>query len=394
MSHTMRTSLLWALALLLSAARLSAGEPTVRETRVGSTSTIRIQSAGRGDVIYRLDLSPRHSPASKPNEILKKWESYRLGAFVCFNTNQFTGEEYCKSRDPKVYNPRQLNVAGWVSAFKAAGMKFALLTTRHTSGFLLWDSATTRFDVAESGNTTDVCKEFVRECRRQRVVPAFYYCLWGGERWKPDRNARAVILAQLYELATRYGEIPYFWIDMPCWAPSDLSVREIYDCLKSLQPNCLVEFNQYVQDGTQISSFPTDVIDGEMTLPPAAGHKPLRTIDGKTWYLPYEFCLVSQSRVGGYDTDPLGPSCWFTYGSGKKFAASHPFPAEAVVARIKLGWKRGAANVILSAAPDHSGQMRPEDVQQLRRIGQILHNEKPSPLKPPSKDRRAKESSQ
>jgi hypothetical protein len=136
----------------------------------------------------------------------------------------------------------------------------------------------------------------------------------------------------------------------------------------------VVEFNQYVQDGTELSSFPTDVVDGEMTPPPAAGHNPLRTIAGKQRYLPYEYCLVSQSRVGGYETDPLGPSCWFTYGTGKKFAASLPFPAEAVAKRIKLGWQRGAANVLLSTAPDYTGRMRAEDVEQLRRLGRILRS--------------------
>ena len=152
-------------------------------------------------------------------------------------------------------------------------MKYAVLTTRHTSGFLLWDSATTDFDVASSGNTTDVCREFVRECRRQGLVPAFYYCLWGG-KWNPRPDARAIVLAQLYELATQFGEIPYFWLDMDNWAPPDLSVREIYDELKTLQPNAVVEFNQHVQDGRKIRYFPTDVLDGELTPPPAAGHNP------------------------------------------------------------------------------------------------------------------------
>ena len=50
-------------------------------------------------------------------------------------------------------------------------MKYALLTTRHTSNFLLWDSATTEIDVAQSGNTTDVCKEFVKEVPPPRVDP-------------------------------------------------------------------------------------------------------------------------------------------------------------------------------------------------------------------------------
>ena len=279
--------------------------------------------------------------------------------------------------------PPQLDVAGWVTAFKEAGMKYAVLTTRHCSGFLLWNSATTDFDVARSGNTTDVCREFVKQCRRQGLAPAFYYCLWGG-KWHPHPNARAMILAQLYELATRYGEIPYFWIDMMNWAPADLSTQEIYDMLKTLRPNAVVEFNQQVQDGSENRFFPTDVVDGELTPPPATGHKPLRTIGGKTYYLPFDYNLVSQSRPGGYTYDPLGPSCWFTYGTGKKFTPSRPFSAEALAKQIRLGWSRGASTVLLATAPDYTGRMRPEDVEQLRRLGRILRNEEPTLPKPTS----------
>jgi hypothetical protein len=378
-TQTVRALLLSAIAGLFSAAERCAAEPTVTENRDGGTSVIRIKAADGSQKVYRMDLSRHHSPATEKTDLLKKWESYRLGAFVCFNTNQFTGEEFCKTRDPKVYNPPHLDVAGWVLAFKAAGMKYAVLTTRHTSGFLLWDSATTDFDVASSGNTTDVCKEFASECRKQGLVPAFYYCLWGGKDWMPNPNARAIIVAQLYELATQFGEIPYLWIDMKNWAPAALSTQEIYDALKNLQPNCVVEFNQHVQDGTKIAYFPTDVVDGELTPPPATGHNPIRKVGDKTYYLPFDYNLVSQSRGGGYNYDPLGPSCWFTYREGKGFKPSHPFPAEAVAKQIQLGCKRGAANVLLATAPDHTGRMRPEDVEQLRRLGKILRSQTPKP---------------
>ncbi len=364
------------------ATQLRAAEPLVTETREGGTSAIRIRSADGGERVYRIDLSRRHSPAAEKTDVLKKWESCRLGAFVCFNTNQFTGQEFCTARDAKVYNPSQLDVAGWVRAFKEAGMKYAVLTTRHTSGFLLWDSATTDFDVTHSGNTTDVCKEFVRECRRQGLTPAFYYCLWGGKGWYPHPNARAIILAQLCELATQYGEIPYFWMDMMNWAPENLTAQEIYDCLKTLQPKSVVLFNQHIEDGTKIVHFPTDVLNGELHLPPESGHTPLRKVGDKICFLPFEFEPVSQSRPGGYTYDPLGPSCWFTYGEGRNFKPSHPFPAEAVAKRIRLGWKRGAANVLLATAPDHTGRMRAEDVEQLRRIGQILRDGGPALPKP------------
>jgi alpha-L-fucosidase len=349
-------------------------EPVVKESREGGTSVIRITSSAGVEQVYRMDLSKRHTPATTKNNLLANWESYRFGAFVCFNTNQFSGSEHCQIADPKLYNPQHLDVAGWVAAFKEAGMKYAVLTTRHTSGFLLWNSATTDFDVASSGNPTDVCQEFVRECRRQGLVPAFYYCLWGGE-WKPHPAARAALLAQLYELATRYGAIPYFWLDMMNWAPSDITAQEIYDLLKTLQPNAVVEFNQHVQDGTQIRYFPTDVVDGELVPPPATGHNPRRTIAGQTYYLPFDYNLVSQYRAGGIKYDPLGPSCWFTYGAGRGFPPSHPFPVEPLAKQIRLGWNRGAANVLLATAPDHTGRMRPEDVEQLRQLGKLLRED-------------------
>jgi len=376
MSRAFSTAMLCmvVIAATFMAAQVTLAEPVIKETREGGTSVIRITSTDGAEKVYRIDLPKRHFPASEQTDLLKKWESYRLGAFVCFNSNQFSGSEHCKITDPKIYNPQHLDVAGWVAAFKAAGMKYAVLTTRHTSGFLLWDSATTNFDVASSGNTTDVCREFVKECHKQGLAPAFYYCLWGG-KWKPNPNARAIILAQLYELATEYGQIPYFWLDMMNWAPPDLSAQEIYDAVKALQPNTVVMLNQHVQDGTKINYFPTDVVNGELVLPPATGHDPFRTVDGKTYYLPFEYSLVSQSREGGIKYDLLGPSCWFTYGEGKKFVPSRPFPAEALAKQIRLGWKRGAANVLLATAPDHSGRMRPENVEQLRRLGRVLCEE-------------------
>lgn len=363
-----------AIAVTVVAAQAASAEPIVKETREGGISVIRITPDEGAEKTYRIDLSQRHSPASEPNALLKTWESYRLGAFVCFNTNQYSGIETCRTTDAKAYNPEQLDVARWVAAFKSAGMKYAVLTTRHTSGFLLWDSATTNFDVASSGNTTDVCGEFVKECRKQGLAPAFYYCLWGG-KWKPDANARAVNLAQLYELAMAYGEIPYFWLDMMNWAPPDLAAQEIYDALRSLQPNAVVTFNQHVQDGTKINYFPTDIVNGELVLPPATGHDAARTVAGATYYLPFEYSLVCQSREGGYKYDPLGPSCWFTYGEGKDFVPSRPFPAKALAQQVRLGWKRGAANVLLATAPDHTGRMRPEDVEQLRRLGRVLRGD-------------------
>ena len=353
-------------------------EPAVVEqTRPDGLTELRIVSSGSTNATYRLDLKTHHEPATSDTGAIRRWEAYRFGGFVCFNDNQFklADSEFSKNTDPNTYNPTNLNVAGWATAMKNAGMKYAVLTTRHTSGFLLWDSATSAFDVASSGNKTDVCAEFVKECRRHGIAPGFYYCLWGGGQWMAHPNARAIILAQLHELATRYGEIPYFWIDMPYWRPANLSPQEVYDAIKNAQPNAVVILNQGIQDGSELRYFPTDVVNGETHLPPAGGHKPYRTVNGKRYYLPFEFEPVSQHGGSGFSNTPQGPvGAWFTYGEGRGFKASQPFQAKLLFDWIKQGYDRGAANVLLSLGADHTGSMRQEDVRQLVELGKMLRD--------------------
>ena len=345
--------------------------PRVTEARGDNgVSIITVRGPdGRLRASYPLDLSRHYEPATNRTEILRRWEGYRLGGFVCFNDNQFTCLEFSTNTNAALYNPADLDVAGWAKTMKKAGMRYAVLTTRHTSGFLLWDSDTTEFDVGSSPRKTDVVGEFVRQCRKQGIAPGLYYCLWGGKDWMPHPNARAIILAQLCELATRYGEIPYFWIDMKLWAPTDLSAQEIYDALKLQQPKAVVILNQHIQDGSEIRYFPTDVMNGEVTLPPAGGHNPFREVKGKRYYLPFEFEPVSQ-RIEQGTTTPLGPvGAWFTYGEGRGFAPSRPLEAGPLAEWIQQAYARGAANVLLSLAPDHTGRMRPEDVRQLEEVG-------------------------
>ncbi len=363
-----------ALFWLLSGCTGLAAEPKVTSQAMpNGRETIRIAPAGTGKpTVIKIDLSKHHEPARRGTPLLRDWEAWRLGAFLCFNSNQFSGKEICRADDPKIYDPPTIDAGGWARAFRQAGMRYAVLTTRHTSGFLLWDSATTTFDIASSGNETDVVRAFVDACRAEGIAPAFYYCMWGGKKWKPTPNARAVILAQLHELATRYGKIPYFWIDMMNWAPQDLPAQQVYDLLKTLQPEAVVIMNQHIQDGHKINYFPTDVMNGELVLPPESGHQPMRTVGGTTYYLPFELCLCFQQRKGGSKHDPLGPSCWFTYGPGKDFEPSRPYEPKVLADRIRQAWRRDAANVLLATAPDHTGTIRDQDVEQLRKLGELL----------------------
>ena len=329
---------------------------------------------GATTTTYEVNATTQHTPASERTPALERWEQNKFGAFLCYNTNQFSGIEFCQIRDPKIYAPTDLNVSSWIDLFHEIGMRYSVLTTRHTSGFLLWDSPTTDFDVASSGDKTDVVREYVDASRARGIAPGLYYCLWGGD-FNPNPNARAVILAQLHELATNYGPIPYFWIDMNVWQPKDLSAQEIYNVLKNAQPQAIVICNQGTLDGKAINTFLTDIQNGESTLP-FEGYVAQREFHDKPYYIPFEFEPVSQLReLGSVAETPAGKGAWFTYGEAPGVVPSKPLPADVLHEWIKQGYARGAANVMLAVGPVQTGQFKAEDIAQLRELKRLMDAE-------------------
>jgi alpha-L-fucosidase len=375
------TKKIYVVAIITAISGLASAETgiTITETRLDSgDSTIKVVNSVRGITkTYNINMSRHHYPATSSDDpLVKKYKSWKFGAFMHFNCNTFSGTEYCSSKDPvKDFDPTALDVRQWVKTLKAAGMNYAVLTVRHTGEFLLWDSATSEIKVTNSSYEKDLVKEYVDQCRKAGIAPGIYYCLW-GDGWRPNPNARAIILAQLHELATNYGDIAYFWLDMPhCvgWLAKDLSQQELYDSLKNINSNTIVMFNNTIQDGSVIKAFPTDVINGEMCSPPKEGHNPWRTIEDKEYYIPFEYEPCSQQRgTHVYGSWDFPGASWFTYGSGKEFDTSKPLPADFLYRRIRTAYDRGASNVLMSFAPDHTGLYRKGDIEQAVKLGRMI----------------------
>ena len=320
-------------------------------------------------------------PATHRTTSIASWENLRFGAFVHFNDNTFMEKELSQNTNPKNFNPTRIDFDGMMATFQKAGVKYAVLTTRHTSGFCLWDSRVTTFDVAASLYPNDVVKLFVEACRKYDIKPCLYYCLWGGNDWNPanwnpiikeelkSTTPKEVIKAQLTELAENYGDIYEFWLDMQCWADPSLTAQESYNLLKRINPKIFVHFNQQVQDGNTIRYFPTDMMNGEERIPPVAGHNAKRTINGSTYYLPFEYEITSQQC----DQRSLGNglmkgSVWFTY-SDSRF-----YPVDSLYTYIKKSFDRGGSNILLSTAPDKTGSYRKADAESLIKLGKLIRD--------------------
>lgn len=183
----------------------------------------------------------------------------RFGVMLHFNMGTFTDEEWASpDHDPQKFNPTQLDCHQWADACLAAGMKYAILTTKHHDGFCLWDSKYTDYDVASSPYKKDIVREYVDAFRSRGIKPCLYFSIWDRHNGVENggQEEEEFVINQLTELLTNYGEIPQIIFDGWNWkmGHSRISYQRIYDHIKKLQPNCLVS------EHNGNSNFQTDLI--------------------------------------------------------------------------------------------------------------------------------------
>ncbi len=295
---------------------------------------------------------------------LQRWEAMRYGMFVCFGLNTFVGAEMPGGADPSTcYAPDKLDVDQWVSLARDAGMKYAVLTTKHIGGHCLWPSRHTRYHVGTSGNKTDVVAAFLRACERRGVKPGFYYSSWDNhhrfgslsaniapqplEPTGPPANRSSAYVTQAYldfqwaqisELMDEYGPVAEWWIDIPHLLPRDYRSR-LYAHIAARQPEAVIVQNHGIGDGLALfmdRAWPTDIMTIERFLPNAAtGHVKWRTLDGADYYLPGEVC------------DPVG-NAWF------HTAKDRPRSDAELLGMYLTSTARGA-NLLLAVGPDQHG---------------------------------------
>ena len=153
---------------------------------------------------------------------------------------------------PQTFHPKDWDPEKIVIMARNAGMKYIVITTKHHSGFCLWDTQTTDFKITNTPYQKDLLKEFVATCRKFGLAVGFYYSsedfvfsFQNGIRdirrenhWeaaKPiQKKYRNYVLEQTRELMTDFGVVDVFFID------SEVLAEEVKAEVWKLQPNCLI----------------------------------------------------------------------------------------------------------------------------------------------------------
>jgi len=116
------------------------------------------------------------------------WKDARFGMFIHFglyseaarhewvkSNEGMTNEQYQKYFDQ--FNPDLFDPVKWAKEAKAAGMKYAVLTTKHHEGFCLFDSKYTDYKATNTPAKRDLVREYVNAFRAQGLKVGFYYSL-------------------------------------------------------------------------------------------------------------------------------------------------------------------------------------------------------------------------
>ncbi len=143
---------------------------------------------------------PKESPEEK-QERMEWWTQARFGMFIHWGLyaaparhewvkryEKMTNEEYEKYFE--IFNPDLYDPAEWAKKAKEAGMKYAVITTKHHEGFCLFDSKYTDYKATNTPIGKDLIKEWVEAFRAEGLKVGFYYSLldWHHPDYTIDRN--------------------------------------------------------------------------------------------------------------------------------------------------------------------------------------------------------------
>ena len=283
-------------------------------------------------------------------------------------------EQYFEEWNPVNYDPKK-----WAKAAKNAGMKYAVLTTKHHEGFCLFDSQYTDYKSTNTKFGRDIVREYVDAFRAEGLKVGFYYSLldWHhpdypayGDMYHPDRNNEKYkdekrdfnkyldyLHNQVRELLTNYGKIDILWFDFSYKGhfAEDWRGTELVRMVRELQPDIIMNA-RLEGSGESYGSIMTDdpkVTAGDFTCPEMIiPMKGLRTPSGTE--VPWEACFTMNN-------------CW-----GYTPMDIHKKTASQIVRKlVECTSKNG--NMILNVSPTAKGDIPKWQLNILEEVGEWMH---------------------
>ncbi|QEM11526.1 alpha-L-fucosidase [Mucilaginibacter rubeus] len=259
------------------------------------------------------------------------WKDDRFGMFIHWGLySQAARHEWVKHNEKidnagyqkyfDQFNPDLFDPQKWAKQAKAAGMKYAVLTTKHHEGFCLFDSKFTDYKAPNTKAKRDLVREYVNAFRAQGLKVGFYYSLldWHHPQYTIDEihpqspadksdasyaklnkgrdmaKYRQYMRDQITELLTKYGKIDILWLDFSFprkdghgKGKDEWGSVELLKLIRKLQPGIIVDNRLNLEEYKDGADFET---------PEQVSTAELAKYRGKTW----ETCQTFSGSWGYY----------------------------------------------------------------------------------------------
>jgi alpha-L-fucosidase len=332
----------------------------------------------------------------------------RLGMFIHFGLYALAGRhEWVQSYErihPDAYakyvdhfDPDLFDAAEWARRCRRAGMRYAVLTTKHHEGFCLWDSAYTDYKITNTPFGRDLVREFVDAFRAEGIKIGFYHSLldWHHPdflvdgfhplRDEPDLeqlNAgrdmdryRDYLHRQVRELLTSYGKISYLFYDFsyPARQHPEISGNKGADDWGSTE---LMALTRELQPGIVINDrldVPGDLVTPEQYQPAGPMRRPAGTTEesGHGELVAWEACQTINGSWGYHRDNTL-------------------FKTPEMLVRMLVDGVSKGGNLLFNIGPTGRGTFDPVSAETLvglgdwmRLHGRSIYGAGPSDVTPP-----------
>ncbi len=186
---------------------------------------------------------------------------------------------------PHSFNPKKFDPREWARLARLAGFRYLVFTAKHHSGFCMFGTETTDFNIMNTPYARDVTKELFDAFRAEGIAIGWYfspddfhYLYRSGtpiSRLRPEAlppnnsGLLALNLAQEEELMTNYGKIDVVFFDPPTGSPIERNrlVKEMKDVVWRLDPDTVITRGEIETPEQYTPGVPlAEAWEGNMTM--------------------------------------------------------------------------------------------------------------------------------
>ncbi len=283
------------------------------------------------------------------------------------SVEKMSNEQYQKFVDE--FDPVDFDAKALAKLAKEAGMKYAVMTSRHHDGFCMFDSKVSDYKYKKR----DLVREFFDAFRNEGLKVGLYYSIidWHhqdyphyGDPRHPMRDNPEFrgaehnwdryldfMHAQVEELVSNYGRIDILWLDFSYGEMSGekWKARELVNMVRKHQPGIILN-NRLGGDG--VTSLGGDSAFGDFETP-EQGIPDSGKVDEQGRAVPWEACLTLNNNWGFSKDDEQWKS-----------------PRLIIHTLVNCVSKNG--NLLLNVGPDGNGNIPEESVCILKEVGKWM----------------------